>query len=269
MRILILGSAGQIGFHLNDYLCSLGHKVTGFDIVYSPEQDLRIPGVIDHLLRDTDFVFFLAYDVGGAAYLKKYQETNEFISNNIRIMDNTFRSLKTSNVPFIFTSSSMYNMTFSSYGSLKNIGEKYCQELNGKVVRFWNVYGREPNQLRYHVITDLIKKAQQGSIHLETTGEEVRQFLYVDDACKAMNWMMNSFHREKQKTYDVSSFEWITIKKLAKIIAKEFNVTLTTSKAKDTVQRYVSESPTTDILGFWFPETKLKDGIKKMINFYS
>ena len=43
---------------------------------------------------NSDFIFFLAFDVGGSRYLKKYQNTFDFISNNMRIMENTFSILK-------------------------------------------------------------------------------------------------------------------------------------------------------------------------------
>ena len=42
MKITILGSAGQIGAYLLDYLRDKGHEVTGIDIVNGPENDLRI-----------------------------------------------------------------------------------------------------------------------------------------------------------------------------------------------------------------------------------
>ena len=41
MRYLILGSDGQIGGHLQEYLRSKGHTVTEFDIELSKDQDLR------------------------------------------------------------------------------------------------------------------------------------------------------------------------------------------------------------------------------------
>ena len=45
-------------------------------------------------IKNADFIFFLAFDVGGSRYLKKYQHTFEFVNNNTRIMANTFRLLE-------------------------------------------------------------------------------------------------------------------------------------------------------------------------------
>ena len=148
MKILVLGSDGQIGKALVKYL-RVNHEVIEFDILSNPKNDLRKPGILD--LNGIDFVFFLAFDVGGSVYLKKYQDTYKFISNNIKIMNNTFASLKKYETPFIFTSSQMAGMNNSSYGSLKRIGEYYTSCLNGKTVRLWNVYGSR-TVLRSHLL---------------------------------------------------------------------------------------------------------------------
>ena len=92
MKVTILGSGGQIGAYLTDYLRDKGHEVTEFDVVNGEDEDLtQIPN--RKLMRDirmTDFVFFLAFDVGGSHYLKKYQHTFDFVNNNARILTNVF-----------------------------------------------------------------------------------------------------------------------------------------------------------------------------------
>ena len=77
MKVTILGSEGQIGAYLSEYLQKKGHEVTGIDVVYGPENDLRVtPNTyVESKIKDADFVFFLAFDVGGSRYLKKYQHT--------------------------------------------------------------------------------------------------------------------------------------------------------------------------------------------------
>ena len=84
MKVTILGSAGQIGAYLTEYLREKGHVVVEFDVANGDWQDMtRIPNVNLHdALSDTDFCFFLAFDVGGSRYLKKYQHSFEFIDNN-------------------------------------------------------------------------------------------------------------------------------------------------------------------------------------------
>lgn len=270
MKILVLGSDGQIGQPLTEYLQKLNHIVIEFDIYSNPITDLRIPNILDSVLLTADFVFFLAFDVGGSVYLKNYQNTYDFISNNVKIMNNTFDSLRKIGTPFIFASSQMSQMSYSSYGILKHIGEKYTNCLNGKVIKFWNVYGFERNLKKSHVITDFILMAKQnGAIQMQTTGNEARQFLYVDDCCKCLNILMNKFYEINLNHLDVSSFEWIKIIDLAKIISSNFNnCPIYEGKEFDDVQRDALKEPDNSILKYWQPETSIQVGIKKIIERY-
>lgn len=268
MRILVLGSDGQIGRPLKEYLRKLNYNVIEFDNFSNPITDLRFPNILDNILPAIDFVFFLAFDVGGSVYLKTYQDSYEFISNNIKIMNNTFDSLRKYNTPFIFASSQMSNMSYSSYGILKRIGEKYANCLNGKIIKFWNVYGFESVIEKYHVINDFISMAKNNNrIDMKTNGEELRQFLYTEDCSKCLNTIMEKFNEIKEKQFDVSSFQWMNIKQIAEIISLNFNnCIISVSKNIDDVQCNSLTEPQKDILKYWQPETSIKEGIIKIIS---
>ena len=77
-RVLILGSSGQIGAHLTEYLKAKDYDVREFDAVNGEHQDMtEIPNIELHRnIMVADFIFFLAFDVGGSRYLKKYQKRN-------------------------------------------------------------------------------------------------------------------------------------------------------------------------------------------------
>jgi nucleoside-diphosphate-sugar epimerase len=267
MKILVLGSDGLIGKPLTDYLRRLNNDVVEFDNYSNPVADLRITSILDDLLPVIDFVFFLAFDVGGSGYLKTYQDSYRFISNNIKIMNNTFDSLRKHNKAFIFTSSQMSEMNHSSYGILKHIGEKYAYCLNGKIVKLWNVYGPEYNPEKYHVITDFILMAKnRNRIDMRTSGEEMRQFLYVEDCCKCFHTIMEKFGEIESNKLDVSNFEWTNIKNVAEIIASNFNdCPVYPGNEIDDVQRSLLQEPGRDILKYWQPETSLEVGIKNII----
>ena len=101
-----------------------GEEVIEFDIERIPSEDLRIADnqLLKSCIAKANFVFFLAFDVGGSNYLKTYQHSFDFLSNNIKIMNNTFDYLRRSGIPFIFASSQMSNMSHSPYGILKATG---------------------------------------------------------------------------------------------------------------------------------------------------
>ena len=67
MKVTVLGSSGQIGAYLTEYLRGKGHEVTEFDVARHHGEDLtQIPNHnLDRAIKNADFVFFLAFDVGG------------------------------------------------------------------------------------------------------------------------------------------------------------------------------------------------------------
>lgn len=268
-KILILGSAGQIGSHLSKYLVSKGYNVKEFDLADDPIQDLRlIPSrEFELMVQECDFVFFLAFDVGGSHYLAAYQDTFGFIDNNLKIMTNTIYLLNKFNKPFLFASSQMSNMNQSTYGLLKAVGEKFTYSANGIVVKFWNVYGYEKNHDKFHVISDFIKMAKEfGIIKMKTNGLETRDFLYADDCCEALETVMLNHEKFLQnKQLHLAHFKWNSILEVAEIIAKHFNAEVIRGNSSDSVQQEIKNEPHKYILDFWQPKTSLRSGIEKII----
>ena len=270
MKYLVLGSAGQIGAHLTGFLRNRRDTVIEYDLVNSQEQDLRRPSpALLEKTADADFVMFLAFDVGGSRYLKTYQNTYEFVSNNVKIMDNVFDALKESGKPFIFASSQMSNMNYSSYGVLKALGEYYTRSLNGLIIKFWNVYGVEHDPAKSHAITDFLRKAQsQGKIEMMTDGTEMRQLLYADDACEALRFLAQPqtyASMSRDVNLHITSFEWVRIIDTARLIGELMSVPVIPGQASDTVQKDLRNEPDRFLLQFWRPATPLRDGISEVI----
>jgi nucleoside-diphosphate-sugar epimerase len=269
MKHLVLGSSGQVGYHLVNTLKQQNQEVITFDIVESLDQDLRLynNGLLEEKVKKCDFIHFLAFDIGGSLYMKKYQDTFNFISNNIKIMNNTFDVIKKYDKPFIFASSQMSNMSYSTYGILKAIGEKYTEALNGLVVKFWNVYGYECDEEKSHVITDFIKMAKKdGVIKMRTDGMESRQFLYGDDCAECLISLANQYNNIKRNVpLHITNFEWSQIITIAEIIKEITECKVIPGTDKDTVQLDKRNEPDPYILNFWKPKTTLEKGINKII----
>ena len=273
MKIAVLGSSGQIGAYLSEYLSRKGHIVREFDVVNGSHQDMtHIPNTyLRNAIMESDFVFFLAFDVGGSRYLKKYQHTFDFVNNNTRLMANAFGLLEQYDKPFIFASSQMSNMSYSPYGTLKRLGELYTESLGGLVVKFWNVYGIEKDHKKAHVITDFIRKGfEDGDFEMLTDGEEVRQFLYAEDCCEGLESVMKNY--DKFNTDDplhITNFDYTTIREVAIIIENEFRligkpVNIIPGKASDTVQLDKRNEADPFIRKYWSPKTDLVTGISKV-----
>ena len=269
MNYLILGSSGQVGSALTDFLKRKRETVIEFDLANGRHQDLRIEGLVNHAIEMADFVFFLAFDVGGSRYLKKYQDNFQFIDNNTALQLHTFRQLHKHNKPFIYASSQMSSMSFSPYGSCKSIGEVFTKSLNGLIVKFWNVYGVEYDSEKFHVVTDFIDKARnKNQINMLTSGEEERQFLYSED-CSECLYNLSKLYDEipREEALHVTSFEWTKIIDVANTVSSHFkNCPIIPSKDSDSVQMGVRNEPSESILKYWQPKTDVETGIKKIIN---
>ena len=275
MKVLNLGSSGQIGAYLTEYLRNKGHEVIEYDKNLGARYNLTaIPSTwLESCIKQADFVFFLAFDVGGSRYLKKYQHTFDFINNNTRLMANVFGLLEKYNKRFVFASSQMSNMSYSPYGVMKRVGELYTTSLKGLIVKFWNVYGIEKDMDKAHVITDFIKKGfEQGDFEMMTDGTEERQFLYAEDCCEALQTIMENYTDFKpEDPLHITSFHATSIKEVAAIIMGQFNligkpIKINPGLAKDSVQMDKRNEANSYIMDWWLPQTNMQDGIKAVFD---
>ena len=273
MRVTILGSSGQIGAYLTEYLRKKGHEVTEFDKNHDEKEDLTvIPNLKLHgAIMNSDFVFFLAFDVGGSHYLKKYQHTFGFLDNNARMMVNAFEYIAKYKKPFVFASSQMSNMSYSPYGVMKRVGELYTKSLKGLIVKFWNVYGIETDMEKAHVITDFIAKGfETGTIDMMTDGTEQREFLYAEDCCEALETVMQEYTAfTSDDELHITSGISTSILEIARTIqlyfgGEEKEVEIVPASSKDEVQKDARNIPDLYIRKWWEPKTSITEGIGKV-----
>ena len=275
MKITILGSSGQIGSYLTEYLRKKDYEVFEFDIVNGEHQDMtHIPNsYLRNAIMNCDFVFFLSFDVGGSHYLKKYQHTFNFIDNNARMMVNVFGLIEQYEKPFVFASSQMSSMSYSPYGVLKKIGELYTKSLQGLIVKFWNVYGIERDMEKAHVITDFIHKGfKTGKIDMMTDGKEQREFLYAEDCCEAMETILqnyNSFSSDDELHITTgASTSILEIAQYIQALFKKINldIDIVPNKSKDEVQKDARNISDPYIKKWWTPKTNIVDGLSKVFD---
>lgn len=257
---LIIGSDGFVGAPLCRYLESQGERVVRFDLKRGAHEDARVARIeLDRI----DQVYFLAWEVGGAKYL--YRDDIQFLQldSNLKLMLNVFPQLQAARVPFLFVSSQLAEEYDTVYGATKRLGEVWTHLLGGARVRLWNVYGAyEPPSERSHVVADFAWQAlRRGEIRMLTTGEELRQFVFIDDVCRA-------FHQAIQQrlggVYDVTSFEWVPVRRVAEIIG-EF------TGAKIFPGERVGSTPITPMRGKvprWSSIVSLEEGLERMLALY-
>ena len=253
---LVIGSEGFVGKSLCKFLEQKSEKVMHFDIKRTPDEDARSANL---QLDKFDRVYFLAWDVGGAKYL--YRDNTQLLQLdwNLRLMLNVLEQLRQTPKPFIFISSQLAEQYDTVYGVTKRLGEIWTHLLGGVRVRLWNVYGPiESINERSHVVSDFMVQAiKTGKIKMMTTGKERRQFIYIDDVCAALHYGITA---GLQGVYDITSFEWIQVMDVAKLISE-------ITGAEVIPGDMVGSTPITPIMGKmpgWLPKVSLEEGLKRM-----
>lgn len=257
IKNLVIGSEGFIGKSFCDYLEFIGEEVIRFDIKRGNSEDARFAKIN---FNNVDRVYFLAWDVGGAKYLYKEDAQLTQLEWNLALMANLMPQIGKSNKPFLFISSQLAEEYDTVYGVTKRLGEVWTRLLGGVFIRQWNVYGPvEEISERSHVVADFVNQAiTTGEIKMMTTGEEKRQFIYIDDVCHAWH---KALDENIKGVHDVTSFEWVKIIDVANIIAK-------LTGAKVIVGEKIGSTPITPLKGRisgWLPKVTLEDGLSKMI----
>ena len=251
---LVIGSDGFVGKPLCAYLRQLGEIVIPFDIKRGANEDARLEKLP---LEAVNKVYFLAWEVGGAKYLSREDIQFLQLDSNLRLMLNTFPQLQAAKLPFLFVSSQLAEEYDTAYGATKRLGEVWSHLLGGVRARLWNVYGAyEPASERSHVVADFMWQAlTRGEIRMLTTGEEMRQFVYIDDVCRAFHHMIGL---QVDGVYDITNFEWVSVGTVADIIATLTGATVIPGDRR-------GSTPITPMRGKitgWEPTVSLRQGLE-------
>ena len=157
----------------------------------------------------------------------------------------------------------------------KSLREEYNIEYEHIVLS--NMYG--PGDIfdakKSHVVGALIYKfvkaiRENKPLHLLGTGRAVRDLIYVEDVAKMIQMLAN---REKStnQPLNASTGIGVSIKDLASTIADLLNFKneiLWGNAGQDgSLVKYLSADKTESVLG-WKPNTSLRDGLKKTIDWY-
>jgi nucleoside-diphosphate-sugar epimerase len=255
---LVIGSEGFVGKPFCAYLEKAGEKVVRFDIRRTKTEDAREAQLP---LDGIDRVYFLAWDVGGAKYL--YRDDSQFrqLDWNLKLLLNVMPQLQQRNVRFLFVSSQLAEEYDTVYGVTKRLGEVWTHLMKGVRVRLWNVYGpiEEPTE-RTHVVSDFVYQAVVNRrIEMMTTGEEQRNFIHIDDVCRAFHTALS---QNLQGVYDVTSFEWVKVGELARMIADITGAELVPGTK-------IGSTPITPIRGKipgWHAQVGLEEGLRRLVS---
>ena len=301
MKVLILGSNGLVGTSVKNVL-ERNSNIKELICATRNDADLFNFDETKELIENSkpDIMINAAAKVGGI-YANNSKRT-EFILENLKINVNILEaSIPFSNMYIInLGSSCIYPLeadnpikeesvmsgrlepTNSPYAMAKltaiEIGDALSNQYGHKVLNLMptNLYGPFDNfsENDSHVIPGLIAKMHKAKeqkaeeFKIWGTGKPLREFLYVDDLSRAIEYLI--FNKPEESLLNIGSGIEITIYDLAKKIKKvvEFEGQLDFDSTKpDGNPRKLLDSTTIKNLG-WSPEVDLDNGLRLTYKWY-
>jgi UDP-glucose 4-epimerase len=288
MKILIIGSEGFIGKNLwSHFTKDAKYSVFRADIVDIKEDDyFRIKEDEEDfkLLFKQEFKVCINASGSGSVAFSNTNPQRDYKLNteNVLLILEAIRSIRPSCKFINFSSAAVYGNSktipitedqelnpVSPYGKHKLMSEVICKDFYEKYkietlsLRVFSVYG--PG-LKKQLFWDIYQKAIAGKeIVLEGSGNETRDFIFIDDLCEAVDKLL-LFHEFKGGVVNVSSGQSTTIKKAAELMVsnlfKEGKVTFTNNTRVGDPIHYLGDISALKKIGF-DPKCSIEKGIKK------
>ena len=214
-EILITGGKGYIGSNLVDYL---EEKDCGYTIIDKKDDNWVLD--INDVWR-YDAVVHLAAEAG---VCECRDDPETAIITNVESTSYIMNEAKKYEVPLVFASSGAAPTPYESlYGMTKFIGECIAKRLNlykGKnhILRFANVYGGKYWEEKPSVIPLFINaKAKGEKLVVNGNGSQTRDFIHVNDICRAI-WLALNSDRVTNQPIPIGSGRLTSILEIATMI---------------------------------------------------
>ena len=257
---IVTGGVGFIGSHLTERLLKEGCKVTILDNFSSGKleniqpfldnpsltivkEDLKKPVKLNKIVKKCEIIFHLA-----ANPEVRVGETNPkvHLEENILTTFNLLEAIRQAKTPktIVFTSTStVYReasqiptpedyaplIPISTYGASKLACEalitSYAYTFNHRalILRLANIIGPKSD---HGVIVDFRKiRVNPRELEILGNGTQEKSYLYIADCIEAITHLTNKFRKNTKKVdvYNAGSYDKITVKEIAKIVAEEID----------------------------------------------
>jgi len=302
-KILITGGAGAIGSNLSNRLVKSGYKVIVIDNLRSGHKELVSPEVIfikgsilskndlnKAFAHCPDYVIHMAAFFGNQNSIDHPDQCNLVNSRGtIELLD---RCCKNKIKKVLYASSScIYGNRFPMIESYNGInhgtpyvmtkldGERYCKllaknhDLNTVIVRLFNSYGPGEFPGRYrNIIPNFFKKAIANQpLPITGTGEEVRDFNFVDDTVEGILGALFG-NTVGCAIFNIASARGTKIIELARMINEitenHAGVEFFPRRSWDTVTRRIGNIEKAFNCFGYRPKTTLVDGLNKTYQWF-
>ena len=301
MRVIVAGGAGFIGSHINKVLLDSGHEVKVIDNLSTGTKenidpraefeqiDLSDQSLVEKAIAGYEAVIHLANSI---IVPESVAKPVEYAQNNVVNTVKLLEAMKNSGVKKIIFSSSatVYGDTdklpltedspagiqTNQYGASKVAMEAfisvYHKLYNFDVIhlRYFNPFGpNENHRPETHAIPNFIKATlKKEPIPLYWQGEQVRDFIYVEDLASAHVAVLNlkGLHIFNVGT-EVGTKVIDTVKTIFKLVGYETEIKDLGERVGDAAATYASSKKLMSATS-WKPKTSFEEGLRKTIEYY-
>jgi UDP-glucose 4-epimerase len=253
-RATVTGGSGFLGSHVVDALCAAGYRVSIFDHKDSshrtPEQEMIIGDILDaEQVSDAIAGSDLVYHFAGMADIHMTNERPiDAVKCNILGTANILEACVKANVSrFVFASSVyVYSDQGGVYRTTKQASELLIENyaklfgLDFTILRFGSLYGRrsDPSNSIYSIIHQALT---EGRIQRKGDGEEIRDYIHVDDAARASVEILDMAF---QNDYVIlTGSQTIKAKDLLRMIREMFNNQVDIEYLDDRIEEHYEITP--------------------------
>jgi len=290
-RILLTGATGYFGSHLVHALLEHGHEIA---ILKRTASNLkRIEDVLDSLsmfdlnkdsldeifsqFHNIDVVMHVAtcYGRNDEAPFEVFKANTFFpmelldvaLQHNVSVFINTDSYFSTGKVRYEYLPSySLSKKQFAEWGRLCSY-DGSIQFIN---IRLEHLYGPEDSSSKF---TSWIVQQCLNNVDVIplTKGEQIRDFIYVDDAADAYVWLLDSLDHFNKGSSDISLGSGVAVS-IKSFVKKVYELSSSTSELRfgdleyreNEIMYSCADSKKLREVG-WEPMTSMEDGIKNII----
>ncbi len=299
-NILVTGGTGFIGSHVVRLLADAGHNVTVLDNLSSSTKELvdsRAKLIIGDIadveksrsaLENINAVIHMA---GLIIVPESVKDPIKYCQNNVIGTVSFIESMRKTGVKkIIFSSSACVYGTPNKlpikekapirpdnpYGASKASIETFLQTYNAIhgfdsiILRYFNPYGpQEEHQPETHAIPNFIKATlSKKPIPLYWKGEQVRDFIYIEDLARAHIDVLN---QKGYQVFNIGTEKGIKVKdvidEIFKIVGYEVPIDDLGERKGDVKANYASSQKLHKATG-WQAKVSLTEGLKRTIEYY-
>ncbi|MEM3637166.1 MAG: SDR family NAD(P)-dependent oxidoreductase [Conexivisphaerales archaeon] len=304
MRVLVTGGSGFLGLRLCKKLAESGYEVVILDLkppdrnitssllshndVSYVQGDIRDEKTVDDASSECEATVHLA----AVANVETCQENPKFafdvnVEGTRVVLDcarwNYHKKFIFASSAAVYGEQKRFPISESSrmsprsiYGVTKAAAEllilsySFTYSFNSTILRFFNIYGYQPNPSYAGVVARFIQAAlRNDNLTIYGTGSQTRDFVYIDDA---VNAILRSLDSPKEGIFNVASGKETSISKLADIIqetaGRKMRVIFKPRRESDITRSLADIRKISKELG-WRPKYTIEQGLKETFQFYS